>query len=246
MNPNKRKYANSGNYGNINQPRKYVKAKKGGDTKTVSLERQIQRLKANMVHNAPPIKTKWYIATPSAQNEWDGVGCAWPTLGGANNQRLGQDIKIKSIQYKGIVKVADSDGFDTARFVIVQYLDSNTSGQYPYGSIGNCVSTTFLDTNSGDYPYIMPFKTQTKSAYRVLYDKTYQLDNGGNATCDVDVLLTAKDLAITKIHYLNNDDTEVFLPALSEGMIVGFVCSNSTTTPHPQWEITIKLNYIDT
>ena len=28
MNPNKRKYSNQGNYGNINQPRKYVKAKR--------------------------------------------------------------------------------------------------------------------------------------------------------------------------------------------------------------------------
>ena len=159
---------------------------------------------------------------------------------------MGQDIKIKSIQYKGIVKVADSDGFDTARFVLVQYLDSNTSGQYPYGSIANCVDTTWIDANTGDYPYIMPFRTQTKSAYRVLYDKTYQLDNGGNATCDIDVLITSKDLAVTEIHYLNNEDTDVNLPALSEGIILGFVCSNSTTTPNPQFEIVVKLNYIDT
>lgn len=246
MNPNKRKYGQAKSYGSAMQTRKYVKAYKKGDTKTVQMQKEIQRLKSAMVHNSPPIKTKWYIFSQTPQNEWSGMGLAWPVLGGANNQRLGQDIKLKSLQLKGIVKVSNSDTFDTARLVLVQYLDSNTSGNYPYGSLDNCVKATFLDVNSGDYPYIMPFLTQTKSSYRVLYDKTYQLDNGGNATCDVDVLITSKDLAVTKIHYLDNDDTDVNLPALSEGMIVGFVCSNSTATPNPQFEIVVKLNYIDT
>lgn len=246
MNPNKRKYGQIRNNINSSNTRKYVKASKKSDTKTVSLQKEINRLKASMVHNAPPIKTKWYITTPAPQNEWTGIGLAWPTLGGANNQRLGQDIKIKSIQVKGKINVASSDGFDMFRVVFLQYLDSNTSGQYPYGSLDNCIKTTFLDSNSGDYPVIMPFMTQTKSAYRVLYDKTVCLDNGGQAQATVDILITSKDLAVSKIHYLDNSDTEPNLPALSEGMIVGFCCSDSTATPNPQMEAVIKLNYIDT
>lgn len=243
---NKRKYGQTTSTGSSSTNRKYVKATAKSDTKTVALQKQINRLKASMVHNSPPIKTKWYVYTSSPQNGWNPLGLAWPTLGGANNQRLGQDIKLKSVQFKGIVKVASSDGFDTTRLVICQYLDSNTSGQYPYGSFENAVQQTFLDTNSGNYPYIMPFKTQTKSSYRVLFDKTYQVDNSGTATCDIDILLTTKDFSVSKIHYLDNDDTEVNLPALSEGMIIGFCCSNSTTTPHPEFEIVVKLNYIDT
>jgi len=197
-------------------------------------------------HNSPPIKTKWYVFTSSPQNEWAPLGLAWPILGGANNQRLGQDIKIKSIQIKGKIAVASSDGFDTFRVVLVQYMDSNTSGQYPYGSLENAVKQTFLDVNSGDYPYIMPFKTQTKSSYRVLYDQTFFVDNSGTAECAVEILLTPKDLAISKIHFLDNEDTDVNLPALSEGIIVGWVCSDSTTTPNPSMEAVVKFNYIDT
>lgn len=246
MNPNKRKYGQTVSTNTSSNTRKYVKGTKKGDTKTVALQKQINRLKASIVHNSPPVKTKWYLFSNNPQNEWFGGGMAWPTLGGANNQRLGQDIKIKSIQFKGKVSVASSDGFDMFRCVLVQYLDSNTSAQYPYGSQSNAVAQTFLDVNTGDYPYIMPFKTQTKSAYRVLYDKTFFLDNSGQAEAPVDFMVTAKDLAVSKIHFLDNDDTEVNLPGLSEGMLIFWVCSDSTATPNPGIECVIKMNYIDT
>jgi len=112
--------------------------------------------------------------------------------------------------------------------------------------LDNLVKTTFLEDNAGDYPYVMPFRTQTKSSYRVLYDQTFQVDNSGQATQDIHYLVTTKDLAVSKIHYLDNEDTDVNLPALSEGMIVGLVCSNSTATPHPTFECVVKLNYVDT
>lgn len=246
MNPNKRKYGQTGNSVTSYNTRKYVKGSSKSDTKTDKLQKQLNRLKASMVHNAPPIKTKWAIFTQSPQNEWGAMGIYWPTLGGANNQRLGQDIKIKSIELKGIVKVAESDDFDTVRLVVVQYLDSNTSGQYPYGGLAQVVNTTFLDANTGDYPYIMPFRTQTKSSYRVLCDKTWEVNKQGKATADIHELITSKNLAVTKIHFLDNEDTDVNLPGLSEGMILGFVCSNSTASPNPQFEIVVKLNYIDT
>jgi len=246
MNANKRKYGDSTNRFTTSNPRKYVKGTRKGDTKNNQMQKEINRLKSQIVHNAPPIKTKWYVFTNSPQNEWFGGGLAWPTLGGANNQRLGQDIKIKSLQIKGKVSVASTDGFDLFRCVLVQYLDSNTSGQYPYGSQSNAVSQTFLDVNTGDYPYIMPFKTQTKSSYRVLFDKTYILDKNGNGEDSVDIFVTSKDLAVSKIHYLDNDDTDVNLPALSEGMLIFWVCSDSSATPNPGIEAVIKLNYIDT
>jgi len=243
---NKRKYGQTIISSNSNNPRKYVKAGKKSDTKTVSLQQQITRLKSAMVHNAPPIKTKWNIFDNTVTNEWTGIGIAYPALGGANNQRLGQDIKVKSLQGKGTISVAESDDFDTVRFVVMQYLDSNTSDNYPYGDLGHCVQQTWLDLNTGDYPYIMPFKTQTKSAYRVLYDKTFFTDKGGNAQVPVEFLITAKDLAVSKLHFLDNEDTSVNLPGLSEGLIVCFGCSDSTTSPHPRIQMVFKLNYVDT
>jgi len=242
---NKRKYGQVVNFSSTGGQRKYLKVKKG-DKSNEALQKQITMLKSAMVHNAPPIKTKWNIFDNTVTNEWTGIGIAYPALGGANNQRLGQDIKVKSLQGKGTVSVAESDDFDTVRFVVMQYLDSNTSDNYPYGDLGHCVQQTWLDVNTGDYPYIMPFKTQTKSAYRVLYDKTFFTDKGGNAQLPIEFLITSKDLAVSKLHYLDNEDTSVNLPGLSEGLIICFACSDSTTSPHPRIQMTFKLNYIDT
>lgn len=243
---NKRKYGQTTSTGSSSKNRKYTKVYKKGDKSTVQLQKQIMLLKKSMVNNAPPVKTKWYIFDYNPTNEWFAMGLAWPILGGANNERLGQDIKIKSIQIKGLLDVASSDGFDTIRFVLVQVLDSNASATMPYGGLAQFVETITLDANSGDYPYIMPFRTQTKSAYRILHDQSYNLCINGQASACVDVLITAKDLPVTKIHYLNNSDTEINLPGLSEGMIIGLWCSDSSTSPNPKVECTVKLNYVDT
>lgn len=226
------------------QLRKIVK--RGSTFVKPNIEKDVSLLKRQMLVNAPPIKTTYYVYSANPTNEWTAMGLNWPVLGGSNVQRLGQDIKIKSIQIKGLMDVSSSDGFDTMRFVLLQYLDSNTSANFPYGTLDNLVKNTFMQpSNSDDYPFITTFRTQTKSSYRVLYDKSFNLSSGGQASANLDLLITSKDLAVKKIHYLDNDDESLNLPAVSEGMIVGLWCSDSNATPNPKIEAYVKLNYTD-
>lgn len=242
----KRPISNYDTQNNQQINRKYVKAKRKSDKSSASLlEKQILSLKRMVRSTEPPTKTCYWVYTSNPTNEWTGMGILYPTLGGALNQRLGQEITLKSIQINYKLSVASSDGFDTMRFVLVQFMDNNTSGNYPFTNLAGAVKQVFLADNTQDYPYISPFNTQTKKSYRILHDQTWCLDNSGSAQATGTIMVYPRNLAYTKLHYQDNEDASGLLPGFAEGMIVGFWCSDSSASPNPGVEAYVKTNYTD-
>lgn len=234
------------NYGPKNKaPLKKSVAKTTGGEKVLRLEKQLLVLRNQVKGNEPPIKSIYQENILSPQNEGAPLGIPYPALGGAKTNRLGQDIKLKSINIRGLWKVAESDGFDNVRLTIIQYMDKNANAGYPFGSVSAAWNNVFLEDYANDYPIIAPFNTQTTQSYRVLYDETWCLSSQGIEGAMVNIVLTPKDFAVKKLHF-NDDASNANLPGLQEGLIMGWVSSDSAASPNPSFTYTVKTNFIDT
>lgn len=223
--------------------KRYLPKRKTKDTSVAALKKEMFRLKKQMLVTKPPVKSVYQENTLSAENDWVGIGVIYPKLGGGNDERLGNQIQIKSINWRILFKVAESDDFDNVRFVIVQFLDNNTEANYPYGSLNGALEKVFYN-NSTDYPINIPYNTQTTQSYRVLYDEVFCLSAQGVEAVHKNILLTSKDLAVSKLVF-EQADSDNNLPGLNEGLIVGFFCSDSAATPNPTITWSVKTNYTD-
>lgn len=208
-------------------------------TKDQQQDREIKRLKHIVKQTAPPIKSAYVEEQQNPTNAWTAIGLPYPVKGGAADERLGQEIIIKSINYRFTLSVSESDDFDTMRVCIIQYMDGNLVNNFPIGQLTN----VFLEP-TGSYPVLWPFNTQSASTYRVLFDKNYNLNEQGVAQVSENLLITHKQLAITKVKF--DTDAGGALPGLDRGLIMFYVCSDSTASPNPGIEISTKLNFIDT
>jgi len=224
--------------------KRYLPKRKTKDTSVATLKKEMFRLKKQMLVAKPPVKSVMGENVLSAQNDWIGIGILYPKLGGGNDERLGNQIQIKSINIRALFKVAESDNFDNVRFVLVQFLDNNTEANYPYGSLNGALEKVFYN-NSTDYPINIPYNTQTTQSYRVLYDEVFCLSAQGVESVHKNILLTSKDLAVSKLVF-ETAESDNNLPGLNEGLIVGFFCSDSAATPNPSMTYTVKLNFTDT
>lgn len=200
---------------------------------------EIKKIKKQLKVIAPPVKSTYGEAVYNPENAWTSVAMNYPAKGPDNDERLGEIIEIKSINIRYTLSVSESDNFDTMRCVLVQYMDGNEEAQYPLDHARNL----WLEPVT-DYPVLSPFNTQSASTYRVLFDKTYNLCDGGQAQICENLLVTAKDLAISKIKF--DTDGGLGLPSLDSGLIILWVCSDSTATPNPKIECTFKMNFTDT
>lgn len=208
-------------------------------TKDQQQDREIKRLKSMVKLSAPPVKSAYVEEQQNPTNAWTAIGLPYPVKGGAADERLGQEIIIKSINYRFTLSVSESDDFDTMRVCIIQYMDGNLVNNFPIGQLTN----VFLEP-TGSYPVLWPFNTQSASTYRVLFDKNYNLNEAGIAQHSENILLTSKDLAISKVKF--DTDAGGALPGLDRGLIIFYVCSDSSASPNPGIEISTKLNFIDT
>lgn len=228
--------------GRSSQKRTVKKTKKGPSVK--ELQSQMIRLKKQMMVAKPPVKSIWYENTLGFENAWAGVGIGYPKVGANNDERLGNQITIKSINIRALLKVAESDDFDNVRLVIVQYLDTNTEANYPYGSLNSALEKVFI-SNTTDYPINIPWNTQNTNSYRVLYDEVFCLSAQGVEAIHKNILLTSKDLAVSKLVF-EQAASDTTLPGLNDGLIIAYACSDSAATPNPTITWTTKLNFTDT
>jgi len=219
-------------YGKTNS--KY--SKKSKDQKQ---DAEIKRMKQKLKAIEPPVKSTYGEAVYNPENSWTSVAMNFPAKGGDYDERLGEIIEVKSINIRYTLSVSETDDFDTMRCVLVQYMDGNEEGQYPLDHARNL----WLEPVT-DYPVLSPFNTQSASTYRVLFDKVYNLNDNGQAQYTENILVLAKDLAISKFKF--DTDGGLGLPALDRGLIILWVCSDSTATPNPKIECTFKMNFTDT
>jgi len=213
------------------------------ETKDQQQDREIKRLKSMIKVNKPPVKSTYAEGVVSPDNSW--VACAfnYPAKGGAEDERLNAEIILKSINVRFTLSVSETDDFDTMRVIIVQYMDGNEVANYPL----NHDSNLWLSPTTG-YPMLSPYNTQSASTYRVLYDKAFNLNENGVAQVTENVLITAKQIAqvngITRLKF--DTDAGLGLPGLDRGIILMWVCSDSTASPNPSIEFSVKMNFIDT
>lgn len=220
-----------------NKKRKLGNSAKLSKDKKQDLE--IKKLKKQLKVIAPPVKSTYGEAVYNPENSWTSVAMNFPAKGGDNDQRLGDIIEIKSINIRYTLSVSETDDFDTMRCVLVQYMDGNEEAEYPLDHARNL----WLEPVT-DYPVLSPFNTQSAATYRVLFDKVYNLNENGQAQMSENILVLAKDLAISKIKFDNASG--LGLPALDRGLIILWVCSDSTASPNPKIECTFKMNFTDT
>lgn len=225
----------------IRAPRK--RKNPGATTKKLSKDAQqdleIKKLKKLIKKAEPPTKSSYIEVVKSPENSWDLIGAPWPAKGGAMNERLGQDIAFKSLNIRYTVNVADSDGFDTFRVLIVQWNEENEFGQPPV----NHLSMLFEEALT-DYPTLAPFNTQSAAKYRILYDKVHNLCDSGIAQATENVLILPSQLAVTKFTYQTDGGGQ--LPQLDSGIILMYIASDSTTEPNPRIDTVWKFNWTDT
>lgn len=202
-------------------------------------DKEIKLIKKQLRILAPPVKSRYGENTINPENVWEAVGLPYPAKGGDNDERLGAEIIVKSINFRYNLSVSESDDFDTMRVIIVQYMDGNTNGNYPL----NHDTNLWLSPTTA-FPYNSPFNTQSADTYRVLFDKVYNLNAAGQAQIAENILITSKDMAISKLKF--DGDDGLGLPPLDRGLILMWVCSDSSASPNPKMDVSIKFNFTDT
>jgi len=206
--------------------------------KDVAQDREIKRLKASLKVLAPPVKSTYIEVVQSPENSFIGFTCKYPAKGGAKDERIGDEIEVKSLNIRYNLNVSETDNFDTMRVIFVQWIPSNALGELPVNS-----DPMLFENNIGDYPILWPFNTQSASSYKVLFDKVYNLNENGIAQMHENILILGKDLRVKKLKFQTDDGTQ--LPQLDSGLIIGYVCSDSSASPNPRMDCTIKLNFTD-
>lgn len=228
-----------------NGKRKFNNFKKSSTTmvskksKDFKQDQEIKRLKKAIKTMAPPVKTTYSESDINPENVWTAFGVPYPAKGGAANQRLGEKIKVKSLNVRYKLSVSETDDFDTMRVVIIQYMDGNADTEFPLDYQANVWEDPVTS-----YPYLSPYNTRSASTYRVLYDKSHCLNQGGIAQVSENVLILAKDMAITELKF--DTDNGGALAGLDRGIIICWACSDSTASPNPNLIATVKLNFTDT
>jgi len=220
----------------------YNKKRKLGNTSKFSKDKkqdmEIKKIKKQLKVIAPPVKSTYGEAVYNPENAWTSVAMNFPAKGTDYDERLGEEIELKSLNIRYTLSVSESDNFDTMRCVLVQYMDGNEVTQFPLDHERNL----WLEPVT-DYPVLSPFNTQSASTYRVLFDKVYNLNDNGQAQVTENLVFFPKDFAVT--HFKFDTASGLGLPGLDRGLIILWVCSDSSATPNPKIECTFKMNFTD-
>jgi len=225
--------------------RKFVSKKKPTmSDKMMFLEKKLKRMIKN---DAPPIKATYIEGGPgNATDSWSPIYFDWPLLGSGINNRLNDIIQVKSIQMKFTIDPSTgigSENENAVRIAMIQFVDSNASGSST-GAVG--LSQIWMG-DSGDYVWLNPYNPLTRSKYRVLFDKTYSITFGGNATISDEIMVTSLDMSVNKgkFVYQNDEDSNLNFPGMEGGFVCAFICSDSSAAPHPQFTYTSRLVFTD-
>lgn len=157
-----------------------------------------------------------------------------PAKGTGTSNREGDDIWVLSTEYR--IRVSTPENDDCVRVIFVQWMEYIDS----VVTFNNIAENLFV-SGSTNY-YMAPFNSQLATKYRVLYDRCFNIDADNKRSFDVHKVF--KNLPIKKLHF-ENDDGSTGSYALSKGMVICLMISNSAIAPHPAYEVSSKVNFYD-
>lgn len=176
----------------------------------------------------------------SLTNNWTVSIIPFPPRGGLVTERTTDDFYVKSIDIRYRIEAPETDDF--VRVVLVQYLfPVDEANFYSAGTISN----VFMQGDLTSFPSLDHFNSQTRSLYRVLYDKSFNIDDSaGPRARFIHINLTAGQIPEPKLHIIG-DDGWTGNWQITSGAIVLFQCSNSSIAPNPQANFNWKVNFVD-
>lgn len=144
-----------------------------------------------------------------------------PAQGDGENQRVGDQINIKSVRFKAQVNCGTANG--SVRCYVVQHLDDTVA------TINN------LDPND-----FFPTLQTSLTKYKVLYNKVIQLDPDGKSNHIFMVDIPAKRLKIKRLNFDSAAST------LTGGGDISFhVTSNNATASQMTSDLNTRFSYYD-
>lgn len=150
---------------------------------------------------------------------------ATPTLGTSVNERTGNEIRIRSIQFKGSVVAGDATNF--VRFIIFQWKSRSPTAP---------VITDILDSTVGGLYYNNLYNKTLGSSFKILYDKMWAVNSDGNDNRPFHALITK---GFDRRCEFNSGTT------LGHNTIWWLAVSDSAIGDHPQMNFALRMNYND-
>lgn len=237
---NKRKFGTTGNFSSGGtQPRKQIKGKRKQPAKD-NTAYQLALLKHQLRVISPQTKCVYYSGGASVGSSFASDGPAFPSKGGAANQRLGEKIELKSLNCRFLVTTSNSDTYDSMRITIVQYKDNNVDGSTPVDWVTNVFSTAAQTS----YPWLAPFNSLKTPSYHILYDELIHVNENGEGEVSRNLMFYPKDFAVKTLDFTTDNGGQD--AGLEEGTIKMLIVSNSTAVPNPAYEVVWRLNFTDT
>lgn len=159
----------------------------------------------------------------------------------SQGQRIGNTIFVKGIQMNFQVTLGESvllgdDKENLVRMVIFQWLEEDLTAPV-FGDI-------FLEGTTGQ-PYLANYNPDTRSLYKILYDKTFTLSpNGGNPVTIARHIELSRKLKMKKWVFEGNNQSG-FGANLVKGNIYWIFTSDSTAAPSPTVDWSLRFRYTD-
>lgn len=175
------------------------------------------------------VKHKLGQGDTTVNNAGTVVTLVWPSRGTANDQRVGDNIYVRSMWIDYSFAVADT--YNLCRITIIQWYVNSTVTAPTAGAIYDAY---------GDYPVYAPFNPESKQLFKVLYDKVHTVSSNGREVVHRRLRLTRNFLRTLRI-----TEDNVTSNCIWKGEIYAILSSDSSVTPSPAFVWTTRVNFTD-
>lgn len=144
--------------------------------------------------------------------------------------RIGNQITIKNIQWRWTITIGDAINY--VRVILFQFMDSTTIVTPLPGDVICDVANN---------PWIQPINPLNRQKIRILFDKTYHLQSGGQETVTrkLNIKPPTKDIRFA------TNITAGFAAEVIKGKLFYLLVSDSGAIAHPSWQNTVRLCFTD-
>lgn len=153
-----------------------------------------------------------------------------PVVGSGFNQRIGDSIKLKSFNFKYTIYLSDPS--NVMRIIVFQW--KNNSG------ISGTPTVQYILQQPTPYGWLSQHNQDTKQNYKILYDRTHTMQNGGPLQITRSVNINR--FATTNIQFISDVATQ---NNCIKGEIYLLLISDSNVVIHPTFVWRSQMRYTD-